>query len=57
MDLGRPVARHHIRRPHETDVVDVTAVDDPTEGVQPEALPRDEPIVEGTAARSETSEP
>lgn len=31
MDLGRPVARHHIRRPHELSELDEILVEDATD--------------------------
>lgn len=46
MDLGRPVARHHIRRPHELSELDELVLDDATD----EQPADDQPV------SSETSE-
>lgn len=46
MDLGRPVARHDIRRPHETDELDHVLIESVS----------DEQPVDEQPTRSETAE-
>jgi hypothetical protein len=50
MDLGRPLARHHIRRPHE--VIDLKAANSPDEEVTRDA----EPAADELPLSSETTE-
>jgi hypothetical protein len=50
MDLGRPIARHRIRRPHE--VIDLDNEITPDTDV----VPRDEPVADDQPVRPETSE-
>jgi hypothetical protein len=50
MDLGRPVARHHIRRPHEVIDLDLEVT------LETEDTPDEQPVAGDQPLRSESPE-